>query len=178
MGNHGDRAGLTTSSTSSGDQGPWFPHPAVSEHGDVNEPTELSYAKCRDLLGGEVLGRVALCTPAGPRIVPVNYALVDEAVVFRTSSYSLLGTSIRNTNISFEVDHVDYERRLGWSVVATGMAGPVEDPDEIAHIRSVWDPQPWAGGARLHYVRLPWRELSGRRIGLTHADEMAVRRTL
>ena len=28
-----------------------------------------------------------------------------------------------------------------------------------------WDPRPWAGGSRLLYLRLPWRELTGRRLG-------------
>jgi uncharacterized protein len=146
----------------------------------MSEPTELSYGKCRDLLGGGVVGRVALCTPTGPRIVPVNYAVVEDTVVFRTSPHSLLGTTIRNTSIAFEVDHVDYERHMGWSVVATGTAAPIEDADQIAHIRSVWDPRPWAGGSRVHYIRLTWKELSGRRIGVgwTHANEMPVRRTL
>ena len=146
----------------------------------MNELADLPYDKCRDLLSGGVVGRAAVCTPAGPRIVPVNYGVVDDAVVFRTTPYSVLGTYARSTALAFEVDHLDYEQQRGWSVVAVGRANVVEDPEEIEQIRRVWNPRPWAGGIRQLYVRLRWEELTGRRIGAgwTYQDEMPVRRTL
>jgi len=146
----------------------------------MTEPAELSYDKCHELLSGGVVGRAAVCTPSGPRIVPVNYSLVDESIVFRTTPYSVLGTYAWNTQLAFEVDQVDYERHLGWSVVALGRGSLVEDSAELAAIRSFWDPRPWAAGVRLVYVRLRWDELSGRRVGngWTHDNEMAVRRTV
>jgi len=146
----------------------------------MNEPAEMSYEKCYELLSGGVVGRAAVCTPSGPRIFPVNYSLVDESIVFRTTPYSVLGTYASNTQLVFEVDHVDYERHLGWSVVATGRGSLVEDTRELATIRSFWDPRPWAGGVRLVYVRLRWDELSGRRLGTgwTQDNEIPVRRTV
>ncbi len=145
----------------------------------MNEPTELSYEKCRELLSGSVVGRAAICTPSGPRIVPVNYSVVDESIIFRTAPYSVLGTYAWNTQLAFEVDYLDYETHVGWSVVATGRGSMVEDAQELAAIRSFWDPRPWAGGVRLLYVRLRWDELSGRRLGTggAHDNEMTVRRT-
>ena len=89
----------------------------------MREPVELSYAKCYELLAAGGLGRAAVCTPTGPHIVPVNYSVVDESVIFRTTPYSALGTYARNTQMAFEVDHADHERQLGWSVVATGPTG-------------------------------------------------------
>ena len=82
--------------------------------------------------------------------------------------------------MAFEVDVADHERQLGWSVVARGRAGVVDDPAELAAIRSFWDPRPWAGGVRPVYVRLRWRELTGRRLGSgwTTANEVPVRRAL
>lgn len=146
----------------------------------MNEPVELSYSTCRDLLGGGILGRVALCTPEGPRIFPVNYSLVNESVVFRTSAFGVVAAHDWRSPIAFEVDHVDYADHKGWSVVATGPGKRVEDPDEIAEIKRTWDPRPWAGGSRPLYVRLSWTELTGRRLGQgwTHANELPVRRTL
>lgn len=131
----------------------------------MKEPVELSYEQCLDLLSGGVMGRVAVCLPSGPHIVPVNYAVVEESVVLRTSPYTALGTYGANAMLAFEVDHVDYERRTGWSVVAQGRGAVIENGDELATIRSTWDPTPWAGGSRPLYLRLPWTELSGRRIG-------------
>ena len=144
----------------------------------MNETVELAYEKCRELISGSVVGRVAVSTPTGPRIVPVNYAVVDDAVVFRTTPYSVLGTYAWNTTLAFEVDSIDYENHRGWSVVATGRGTMVEDRDELARIRAFWDPQPWVAGPRLLYVKLRWDELTGRRIGAswTYAKESPVRR--
>jgi uncharacterized protein len=145
----------------------------------MNDPVELAYDKCLELLSAGVVGRVALSTPSGPRIFPVNYSVVDSSVVFRTAPYSVLGTYAWNTLLAFEVDHLDYDRHLGWSVVATGRGALVEDPEELAFIRSGWNPWPWAGGTRLLYVRLRWEELTGRRLGVwTRANEVPVRRSL
>lgn len=126
---------------------------------------ELSHAECESLLRAGVAGRVALATPTGPHIVPVNYSVVDDAIIVRTSPYSMLGTHGRDTTLAFEVDQFDYEDQRGWSVVARGRAEVVHDPDEIAHIRRVWAPQPWANGIRSLHVRLRWNELTGRRLG-------------
>jgi nitroimidazol reductase NimA-like FMN-containing flavoprotein (pyridoxamine 5'-phosphate oxidase superfamily) len=146
----------------------------------MNEPAEMTYEKCLELLSGGVVGRAAVCTPSGPRIMPVNYSVVDESVIFRTTPYSILGTYAWNSQLAFEVDQIDHERQQGWSVVATGRGASVDDPEELAAIRSFWNPRPWAGGQRLLYVRLRWQELTGRRIGAdwTRETEMPFRRTL
>jgi nitroimidazol reductase NimA-like FMN-containing flavoprotein (pyridoxamine 5'-phosphate oxidase superfamily) len=129
-------------------------------------PTPLTPEECARLLEhGGPIGRVAMATPLGPRIVPVNYAVVEDSVVFRTAPYSELSTYGWNTEIAFEVDHLDHETQQGWSVVALGRARVVSDPEELAAIRGSWEPRPWAGGTRNLYVRLPWRELTGRRVG-------------
>lgn len=128
-------------------------------------PFELTSDECIQLLSGDLVGRVAMCTPVGPRIVPVNYAVHGDAVVFRTAPYSELGTYGSNTELAFEVDRLDYETHQGWSVVALGRAQFVQDPEEISDIRRALQPRPWAGGSRNLYVKLVWRELTGRRIG-------------
>jgi nitroimidazol reductase NimA-like FMN-containing flavoprotein (pyridoxamine 5'-phosphate oxidase superfamily) len=130
----------------------------------MQEATELSYADCRSLLAGGELGRVAVSTPQGPRIIPLNYTLADDSIVFRTTPYSLLGTYARNTTLAFEVDDVDPATHRGWSVVAVGRAKMVVDVDELSVIKAIWDPQPWVGGQRWMYFQLPWRELTGRRL--------------
>lgn len=131
----------------------------------MNEPVELSADECVDLLSGNDVGRVAVATPRGPRIVPVNYAIHEEAIVFRTTPYSELGTYGRDSDLAFEIDSLDFEMHQGWSVVAIGKASAVDDPGELAAIRAAWDPTPWAAGARHLYLKLRWREISGRRLG-------------
>lgn len=146
----------------------------------MNEPFELSTDECRELLSAGLVGRVAVCTPVGPHVVPVNYAVVDDDVVIRTSPYSVLGSHARGSILALEVDHFDYERQRGWSVVARGRAEAVTGAEELNHIRRVWDPNAWASGQRNLYLRIRWSELTGRRLGgsWNPVAELAVRRAI
>ena len=125
---------------------------------------ELDVRTCRELLARGEIGRVAVCTPRGPEILPVGYALDGLSVVFRTAPYGVLGRHAWHGRVALEVDEVDRASRTGWSVVASGPAALVEDPAEVALIRAFGDPQPWAEGSRLLYVRLTWDRLTGRRV--------------
>ena len=128
-------------------------------------PVELTREECLDLLQGGVVGRVGFVVPDGPRIVPVNYAMYGDDVVFRTTSYSELGSYASGADVAFEVDHLDLERHQGWSVVLVGRATAVDDPDEVAEIRRCWEPRPWADGLRNLFVKVVGRTLTGRRLG-------------
>jgi len=131
----------------------------------VSESHELSTHQSEALLRLGTVGRVAFSTPAGPHMVPVNYTVVDDAIVVRTSPYSLLGTHGRNTMVAFGVDGFDHELERGWSVQARGRVEVVTAHEELDHIRAVADPSPWADGVRALYLRLRWTELSGRQLG-------------
>ena len=126
---------------------------------------ELSVHECEALMRAGVAGRVALSTPTGPHIVPVNYSVVERAIVVRTSPYSLLGTYGRDTTLAFEIDGFDRELERGWSVQARGRAEVVTDRAELDRLRLAAPRQPWAGGSRALVLRLRWTELTGRRLG-------------
>jgi uncharacterized protein len=139
--------------------------PRGAHAGVMMDPPVLTYDKCLELLSRGAVGRVAVCTPAGPQIVPVNYSIVAEAIVFQATFFSVLGTYAWNTRLAFEVDSVDIAAQHGWSVVATGRGATVDDPAEVAAIRRAWAPKPWPEAVGLIYVRLPWQELTGRGLG-------------
>ena len=143
----------------------------------MREPEELSYQECVDLLAVGLVGRIAVVTTEGLRIIPVNYALHQGVVLFRTSPGSELAMYGPDREAAFEIDHLDYERQRGWSVVAHGRLSLV-DPAELAAMRTAWDPRPWAGGPRNLYLQLRWHSVSGRRIGRdwTRATMTPVRR--
>ncbi len=126
---------------------------------------DLTTQECETLLRAGVVGRVAVSTPMGPHIIPVNYSVVDNAVILRTSPYSVLGTHGRDALLAFEIDMFDYENQNGWSVVARGRGEVITDSAELERIRGLWAPRPWASGSRNLYFRLPWRDLTGRRLG-------------
>ena len=131
---------------------------------------DLSRDDCSRLLKAGVAGRVAIGTPDGPHIVPVNYAVDTggdgtESVLVRTAAYSLLGTYGRDAQLCFEVDQFDHELKRGWSVVVRGRASFVDDHQELARIARSWQPRPWAEGQRHLVVRVPWTEVTGRQLG-------------
>jgi hypothetical protein len=63
---------------------------------------EIPPDECRELLDAGLVGRVAVSTPMGPHIVPVNYAVVDDCIVLRTSPYSVLGSHARGAILALE----------------------------------------------------------------------------
>jgi uncharacterized protein len=141
---------------------------------------EIPLDECRELLTAGLVGRVAVSTPMGPHIVPVNYAVVDDCIVLRTSPYSVLGSHARGAILALEIDQFDYARHRGWSVVARGRADAVTGAEELNHIKHVWDPDTWAAGQRNLYLRVRWSELTGRRLGpgWDPADALPVRRAM
>jgi uncharacterized protein len=131
----------------------------------VYESFDLAETECVELLRAGLVGRVAVCTPDGPHLLPVNYSVVDDAVVIRTTPYSLLGSNAKGSVLAVEVDQFDFELERGWSVVARGRCNVVVDPAQLDHIRETGNPATWARGGRTLYLRMPWSELSGRRLG-------------
>ena len=130
----------------------------------VAESRELNARECEALLRSGVAGRIAVSTPTGPHIVPVNYTVVDDAIIVRTSPYSLLGTYGRDAMLAFEIDGFDRFRHRGWSVQARGGRGgdrPGRDRQDQGGRRA-----PALGRRpRSLYLRLRWTELSGRKLG-------------
>ena len=129
-------------------------------------PRELSPDECVALLSVGSVGRVGLCAADGPHIVPVNYVLDGESIVFRTSVYGVLGRHDWSAGVvAFEVDELEAATRSGRSVVVRGPAERIEDPDAMDAIAWTTDPSPWAGGLRRQYVRVRFSEMSGRAVG-------------
>jgi len=129
------------------------------------ESFDLTEAECTELVRAGLVGRVAVCTPNGPHIFPVNYSVVDDAIVMRTTPYSLLGSHAKGSVLALEVDQFDYQYQRGWSVVVRGRCEVVVDPAQLEHIRETWNPTAWAKGGRTLYLRVRWTEITGRRLG-------------
>ena len=127
---------------------------------------ELTVDECLSLLESRVVGRIGLMTPAGLRIFPVNYTVVDTRIVFRTVPYGQLANSAADADVAFEVDSLDHGVHGGWSVLAVGRCRRLEDPGEVRWVRETSDPVPWAQGRRNLYFMLDWHDLTGRQVNL------------
>jgi uncharacterized protein len=123
----------------------------------------LDREECRRLLSSTSVGRLGYCTPVGPRIVPMNYKLVSEAVIFRTGLDTQAAHQLFDHAIAFEVDHVDEFLQTGWSVLVVGNAQPLDEASLLLLDRGQ-SPQPWPEGTRPLVVQLPLTMMTGRRV--------------
>ncbi|MEW2304175.1 pyridoxamine 5'-phosphate oxidase family protein [Streptomyces sp. NPDC006655] len=130
---------------------------------------DLDADECRALLSTHGVGRIAVTSADGrPAVVPVNYEVVHDAIVFRTARHSV-AASAAETEVAFEVDHVDEALSQGWSVLAVGPASVVTDPEAVRGLALRAHSTPWAGGVREMWISIRPTSLTGRRI--TAADE-------
>src|SRR5206468_10350409 len=114
----------------------------------------LSEQECLRLLRSRSLGRVALVDDGQPVILPVNYAADDRAVVIRTAP----GMKLRSAPMSavaFEVDEVDADRGIAWSVVVRGVAYEITHAlDRLSEGLRQLVVTPMAPGERSHWVAI------------------------
>ena len=123
----------------------------------------LDETECLRLLAREPVGRLALTDRALPVVLPVNFTLVDNTIVFATASGLKLDAAHAGMVVCLEVDGFDRMTHGGWSVLATGRLAEISDPDRLEEARRL-PLSPWALSQPEHYVELPIELLSGRRI--------------
>ena len=138
-----------------------------------DELEELTRAECLELLRTHDFGRVALVVEGRPLIFPVNYGMEGDTVVFRTGP----GTKLRwapMRRVAFEVDEIDRDRGVAWSVLVQGAALDVVRAagGYGRALRSV-TVEPAAPGERDHRVAIDGREITGRRFKLRPAETAA-----
>ena len=135
---------------------------------DRNGLEILGRDECLMLLAGAVVGRIGASLGSTPVVLPVNFRLVGEQILFETGRGTKLDAATRNAAVSFEIDDFDRFSHTGWSVVAAGVAREVTDPAMVAELRAAKIPR-WApeGGHRI--VAIDISKLSGRRIPQRHA---------
>lgn len=129
---------------------------------DRNAMEVLSREECLELLRGVPIGRVGMVAGGVPVIVPVNFALLGDDVVFRTGTGSKLIAAVERSLLSLEADAVDPVTRTGWSVLVTGGAAEITRPDEIAAADAL-ELDSWVAGRR-RYIRVRSESVSGRRL--------------
>ncbi|WP_127361118.1 pyridoxamine 5'-phosphate oxidase family protein [Actinacidiphila soli] len=127
------------------------------------ELVELAPDECWAHLATHGVGRIAVSTPDGPAIAPVNYTVADRAVAFRTAAGATPALAA-GTETAFEVDHIDEALSQGWSVLVVGHADHVTDPGAVRRLADAARTGPWAGGDRELWVRIEPVRVTGRRI--------------
>lgn len=123
--------------------------------------------ECLGLLAGQKVGRLGFVVGDQPMVLPVNYAVQGDVVVFRTGEGSKLEAAV-GTKVVFEVDNIHAATGSGWSVVVQGVAEDITDSDDwfVASLRGVAAPT-WMPGTADHFVRITPKVISGRRLPAT-----------
>ena len=131
--------------------------PGLGESRGPRGLVALERDECLALLGQHRVGRVAVVDRDDlPFIVPVNYVMVRDTLVFRTDPGTKLD-GLRRRPVAFQVDSIDEARRTGWSVLVQGIAHEASPHDLVGA-----DPEPWTE-AGSHWVQVVPRCISGRR---------------
>jgi nitroimidazol reductase NimA-like FMN-containing flavoprotein (pyridoxamine 5'-phosphate oxidase superfamily) len=126
-------------------------------------------ATCWNLLATATVGRVGLIVDGKPEVLPVNYAIDGESILFRTGESTVL-TQASLSIIAFEVDHFDPGDESGWSVMLQGMARDVGDAiDATSERQRHLSLVTWAPGDRTRWFHLKPGRVTGRRVAVMPA---------
>jgi nitroimidazol reductase NimA-like FMN-containing flavoprotein (pyridoxamine 5'-phosphate oxidase superfamily) len=134
----------------------------------VDSLRRLSREECVRLLTTRQLGRVSVSIGALPAILPVNYVLWRDNIVFRSAPDTKLSAALMGAVVGFEVDDVYDERRGGWSVLIVGHATEIRDAATLEIVRRL-PLESWAPGERDLFVSIPTEHISGRAFGSPEA---------
>ncbi|WP_371667258.1 pyridoxamine 5'-phosphate oxidase family protein [Streptomyces sp. NBC_00289] len=134
---------------------------------ETHRSAELDGVEALRLLGSVSLGRIVFTRHALPTVRPVNHVLVDGDIVIRTHGDAALTRYTRQTGgegavVAYEADDIDPDTHLGWSVVVTGYARLVTDPDELARYRALL--RPWVSERMDQAVRISPDLITGVRL--------------
>jgi nitroimidazol reductase NimA-like FMN-containing flavoprotein (pyridoxamine 5'-phosphate oxidase superfamily) len=130
---------------------------------DRNGLEMLDRDECLRLLGEVRVGRVGITTEALPVVLPVNFVLDRERVVFSSAPGTKLYVAATGAQMAFEADDVDASRRSGWSVCVTGPGTVVDDPAEVRRLREL-PLDTWAPEGEESYVMIEPQVVTGRRL--------------
>ena len=139
-----------------------FEQTNTPEQASADGLDHLDLEECIRRIKSTPIGRVAICTDAGPLVLPVNFAWFEDGVVFRTLRGQKLAAAQDEESVCFEVDHWDAKSRSGWSVIVRGVAREVTDWAEKAQLENIdlipWTTEEW----RRMWVRVEPTVVTGR----------------
>jgi nitroimidazol reductase NimA-like FMN-containing flavoprotein (pyridoxamine 5'-phosphate oxidase superfamily) len=127
---------------------------------DIDEDvmTELTTERCWELLRGDEFGRLAFRMVDEVHIVPINYAVDDETILFRTAEGNKLLGLTMHPQIAFEIDSFGEDE--AHSVTVRGTARRLEEDEE--HRAEQLPLRPWVNTLKYNVVEITPIEITGR----------------
>ncbi len=124
--------------------------------------TTMSDEECWEELRRQEFGRLAFHLADEVHITPINYAVDEDTLLFRTAEGSKLLGIVMNADVAFEID--EYDEDTATSVVLRGTARVLEEDE--AHRAENVPLRPWVGNLKYNVVEITPTEISGRRYRL------------
>jgi hypothetical protein len=114
----------------------------------ANGAQPLDEAEAMRLLASVDYGRVIFSLQSLPAIRPVNHLVDEGRIIIRTRLTSAISTAIRSADgvvVAYEADSIDPQGRTAWSVVVTGRAYTLTDPEQVLRYEQLL--HPWVNQA-------------------------------
>jgi hypothetical protein len=131
----------------------------------------LPVPECLRLLAlaakGNSVGRLAVSGDQAPLVVPLNFTFYDRRLLIRIGP-GRLADSVPGSLVAFEVDQVEPDRGLAWSVLVRGLASPLAPGDTLPGARAM--PQPWVPEPGEEILVIRPDVVTGRRFRLVPRD--------
>ncbi len=137
------------------------------EHASAIE--ELGRDECLTRMATQRLGRLGVVVDGVPLVLPMQFVMDGETVVFQTNQgakvlYAPLAS------VSFEVDHVDWEKGEGWSVLLQGYGADITSAldEQSEELRSL-SINSWAPPPADRWLKIIPRKITGRLVRVSPA---------
>ncbi len=124
----------------------------------MTEGTWLTEDVCWERLRGQQVGRLGYHLVDEVHIVPVNFVVDGQRVVFRTRPGSKLLGLVMDSDVAFEID--GWDEHTAWSVLARGRAQVLEGAQ--ARAADELPLHPWVGEDRFILVAIEVDTVTGR----------------
>jgi nitroimidazol reductase NimA-like FMN-containing flavoprotein (pyridoxamine 5'-phosphate oxidase superfamily) len=129
-----------------------------------NDPVGvMTTEQCWEMLRSQEFGRLAFHLAGEVHLAPVNYAVDDDTLLFRTAEGSKLLGVVMNPDVAFEID--EFDEHHARSVVLRGVARRLEE-DELHRAENV-PLRPWVPTLKYDVVEIRPTEISGRSFELS-----------
>lgn len=124
---------------------------------DPSVSRQLTDDQCWGLLRAEEFGRLAFLLGAQVHLVPVNYAVDEDTLLFRTGEgEKLLGVTM-HPEVVLEIDH--YNTTLAQSVLVRGQARVLDESEE--HRAENVPLRPWVSTPKYNVVEIRPTQVTG-----------------
>ena len=85
---------------------------------------ELGRDECLTRMATQRLGRLGVVVDGVPLVLPMQFVMDGETIVLRTNPGAKT-LNVPLNEVSFEVDHVDWDQGVGWSVLLQGYGAEI-----------------------------------------------------